>query len=47
VRKPHTPKADKAKGGKKKATLADKRKAAAKVPGAKPARRAPAHKAPK
>ena len=37
VRKPHTKKADK-KGGKK-PTLADKRKAAAKKPGAKPARR--------
>ena len=45
VRKPHTPKADKAKAGKKKtakkkATLAGKRKAAKKVPGAKPASRA-------
>ena len=38
VRKPHTPK--KTKTAKKKPTIADKRKAAGKVPGAKPARRA-------
>ena len=39
VRKPHVSKAVKGKTGRKKATLADKRKAATKVPGAKPARR--------
>jgi addiction module HigA family antidote len=39
VRKPHTPKTGTA--AKKKPTIADKRKAAAKVPGAKPASRAP------
>ena len=38
VRKPHASKADRT--AKKKPTLADKRKAAAKAPGAKPARRA-------
>ena len=46
VRKPHTPKTGKAKVGKKKSsekktTLADKRKAAKKAPGAKPVRRTP------
>ena len=44
VRKPHAKKAGRAKTGRKtsgkKPTLADKRKAAAKKPGAKPARRA-------
>ena len=39
VRKPHAPKAAMGKTGKKKATLADRRKAAGKAPGAKPARR--------
>jgi len=39
VRKPHTPKADKKKTGKKKETIADKRKAAAKKPGAKKPRK--------
>jgi hypothetical protein len=49
VRKPHASKAGKKPGrkpgkkkpaaGRKKATLADKRKAAGRVPGAKPARR--------
>ena len=39
VRKPHTPKAGKKKTSKKKATLATKRKVAAKKPGAKPVRR--------
>ena len=43
VRKPHTSQAGK-KTAKKKETLAGKRKAAAKVPGAKPARRARAKK---
>ena len=40
IRKPHTPKAIKNAPvkGKKKATIADKRKVAAKVPGSKPAR---------
>jgi addiction module HigA family antidote len=38
VRKPHASKAGK-KTGRKKATLADKRKVARKIPGAKPARR--------
>ena len=43
VRKPHTPKADAAANttSKKKPTLADKRKTAAKAPDAKPARRTP------
>jgi addiction module HigA family antidote len=39
VRKPHTRKASVKKTGKKKPTLADKRKTAAKKPGAKPAAR--------
>jgi hypothetical protein len=39
VRKSYTPQSGK-KTGKKKETLADKRKAAGKVPGAKPARKA-------
>ena len=43
VRKPHTPKT----GSKKGPTLADKRKAAAKVPGGKAARKAPVKKAKK
>jgi len=38
VRKPHALKAGKRKTGKKKTTLAGKRKAARKIPGAKPAR---------
>jgi addiction module HigA family antidote len=38
VRKPHASKAAKRRTGKKKTTLAGKRKAARKVPGAKPAR---------
>jgi len=40
VRKPHSAQKGRKKTGKKKATLADKRKAARKVPGRKPARRA-------
>ena len=40
VRKPHTPKAPGTKTSRKKATLADKRKAASKIPGKKPARTA-------
>jgi addiction module HigA family antidote len=40
VRKPHASKTAKEKTDKKKTTLADKRKTARKVPGAKPARRA-------
>jgi len=39
VRKPHASRGAKGKTGKKKTTLAGKRKAAAKIPGAKPARR--------
>ena len=38
VRKPHSPKAASGRTGKKKTTLADKRKTAGKAPGAKPAR---------
>ena len=40
IRKPHAPKTGKTKTAKKKPTLADRRKAAGKKPGAKPARRA-------
>ena len=40
VRKPHTKKAGKAGAGKKKATLADRRKAAGKVPGSRIAKTA-------
>jgi len=40
VRKPHTAQKGRKRAGKKKATLADKRKTAQKVPGRKPARRA-------
>ena len=40
VRKPHARKTVKKAAGKKKATLADKRKAAKKVPGARPVKRA-------